>query len=212
MWSCPRPVVHAVNCLLEVKSFPFGVKARECCHCYSQHVLAYPLCVYAHCFKACELEWLTALYKCRIGQVRKICLMQYVKAGQNVNNEMFNQFPEQLILKRALPISVIGTGKFTGFICNDHSWEGRSFLFWLLWVITVELLSDLNVKLTLLESTIFDIFSSLNCLCHYSNWKCRSPRLNAVSCLWNAINVIVHVLHRLEIMALRRILKKKKKS
>lgn len=25
--------------------------------------------------------------------------MQYVKAGQNVNHEMFNQFPEQLILK-----------------------------------------------------------------------------------------------------------------
>lgn len=42
MRSCPQPVVHAVNCLLEVKSSTFGVKARECCHCYSQPVLANP--------------------------------------------------------------------------------------------------------------------------------------------------------------------------
>lgn len=33
------------------------------------------------------------------GEIRKICLMQYVKAGQNVNHEMVNGFPEQLILK-----------------------------------------------------------------------------------------------------------------
>lgn len=63
--------------------------------------------------------------------------MQYVKAGQNVNHEMFNQFPEQLILKsssdtKAAPVSVICTGKFTGFICSDHSCEGSSFLITLL--------------------------------------------------------------------------------
>lgn len=33
------------------------------------------------------------------GDIRKICLMQYVKAEQNLNHEMVNGFPEQLILK-----------------------------------------------------------------------------------------------------------------
>lgn len=48
----------------------------------------------------------------------------------------------------------------------------------------------------------FNIFSSLNCLCYYSNWRCLSLR-HLFSCLWNAINVIIHLLHSLEIMILR---------
>lgn len=163
-----------------------------------------PLYVYAPCVKACELEQLTELYKCRIWEVRKICSMQYVKAGQNVHHEMVRAADsEKQQWHRALSISVTCTGKFTGFICNTHSREESSFLFWLhCWIITVKLLSDLNIKLTLLASMNFNIFSSLNCLCYYSNWRCLSLR-HLFSCLWNAINVIIHLLHSLEIMTLR---------
>lgn len=33
------------------------------------------------------------------GEIKKTCLMQYVKAGQNVNQDMVNGFPKMLILK-----------------------------------------------------------------------------------------------------------------
>lgn len=122
---------------------------------------------------------------------------------------MVNGFPEQMILKsstvhfRVLSISETCTRKSTGFICNTHSREESSFLFWLVcWVITVKLLSSLNIKLMLLASMNFNRFSSLNCLCYYSNRRCLSLR-HLFSCLWNAINVIIHLLHSLEIMTLR---------
>lgn len=38
-------------------------------------------------FKVCELEQLTALYKCKTGQIRKSCLMQQVRTGQNVHHK-----------------------------------------------------------------------------------------------------------------------------
>lgn len=50
----------------------------------------------------------------------------------------------------------------------------------------------------------FNIFSSLYCLCYYSNWRCLSLR-HLFSCLWNAINVIIHLLHSLEITTLRKL-------
>lgn len=85
-------MVDAANCLLEVKPFHFGVKARECCHC---------TCLLTPTFMFTVLRFaswnsLQHSMNAELDRLEKSCLMQYVETGQNVHRETFNQFPEQL--------------------------------------------------------------------------------------------------------------------
>lgn len=201
-------VVHAVNCHFRNWShLPSEWKTGNAVTATAGTCLLTPTCLCS----LCQGLWAGTAYRTlqmQDGEIRKTCFMQNEKAGQNMNQEMVSGFPEVLILKSSsdtehCPFQQPALGNSQDFICNSHSREESSFLFWLLcWIITVKLLLGLNIKLMLLASMNFNIFSSLNCLCYYSNWRCLSLR-HLFSCLWNAINVIIHLLHSLEIMTLR---------
>lgn len=116
-----------------------------------------PLCIYADCWKGCELEELTVLYKCRIRQGRRV---QYVKQGRTWTMRCLINSQSIQFWRAAVTQSIADA--------SDLLWEIQGlYLQWPLllrefFVILIALLNyhsrtalGLELKLTLLASMIF---------------------------------------------------------